>query len=642
MATRKRILITFALLLAILANISKSEGTEDNQTEEPTPYEGTTTSDQPQNDPNEENGDNRNAPVSEEYSERQSQENQYSGRNGFLLSQWFEVDTKSTDSYIFIHLKHLDSMFARSRREYIKDLVNRHSRNLIRIESVDDRIVRKMFNYSPHENVNYYARGIIPVKIDNVYSYESATLRVGVRTDYHIRRNLEETPEANHKNTNNWNNMYPPYGYSEQDRKKILTEEESHTVHWSANWVQIFDISGLFTIIGYIARGFIIACQFFLIGVRPCSAKKDTKYYHWSISFTSSMLHFQLFLLYGLIAENFGGPLNTSMEKMLKTSNSRFFGYMESEYAKYFDDDFEDAGFWKLVEAKYVASPIYENYVGLGLLIFSVLACYCLSGAQGSKSNSLMKKFRIGCSLAFMMPLMVSACNCLYAIFTSGIYTLGAIFSMIASFGILIYYLIFGFEIMGEHKKSMYYKSSYDHINFDFLPGFSKKNFKHFEFFCMWLLTIAVVFGANFPIVPIGLATFFYFIMMVLDLVTPRRDKIRDKFIELRRIHSLKVSLYILRMLFFWMLFMFILFRQSVSSMGIKTMTLLAYIVLLADFVLNWAIFVFRVAGMWKDGLSLRVEGYNGDPNGPYVELNNEQEMAVNAAKLYAKHGGMV
>lgn len=640
MVKRSKILTTLFLALLTLTNLSKSQ---DPPTQpdagSPSPDNGGE-NEEPQGTPN--TGDSSDN-TGQSYAERQEQEGQYSGKNGYLRSEWFEVDTKSTDSYIFIHLKHLDSMFARSRREYIRDLVNRHRRNLIRIESTDERIVRKMFNYIPHENLNYYARGIIPVQINNVHSYESADLRVGIKTDYHIRRNLEQGPELGHKNTNSWdnNNQYPPYGYTENDRKKILTDEESHKVHWSANWVQIFDISGLFTIIGYISRGFIIVAQFFLVGVRPCTAKKDTKYYHWSISFASSMLHFQFFLLFGLIAENFGGPLNTVMEKMLITSKSRFFGYMESEYAKYFDDDFEDAGYWKLVEAKYVASPIYENYVGLGLLMFSILACHCLSGAQGSSSNSLMKKFRIGCSLAFMIPLLVSSCNCIYAVFTSGIYTLGAVFSLIASFGLLVYYLIFGFEIMAEHKKSMYYKSSYDHINFDFLPGFAKKNFRHFEFFCMWLLTIAIVFGANLPIVPISLAAFFYMIMVIMDLVTPRHERIRDKFLELKRVHSLKVALYTLRMLFFTMLFIFIFFRTTTSSMGIKAMTLIAYIALIADFVLNWAIFVFRVAGMWKDGVSKRVEGYDGDPDGPYVELNKEQEMAVKAAKLYAKHGGM-
>lgn len=559
----------------------------------------------------------------------ESKEKQYVGKNGYLKSEWFEVDTRSTDSFIFIKMKHLGDMFAKSRKQYIKDLVNRNRNTLVRIEPKgEDIILKKMFTYTPHENLFSYSQGVIPVKIENVYSYEGLDLRVGIKTDYGVRRRELSGEESSHDAINS------------SDLNRILTEENSHTVFWSSNWVQVFDFSGVFTFIAYIVRGFVIVIQFTLTFLRPCFAKKDTKFYHWTISFASSMFHLQFYLLYGLIAENFGGPLNTALENMLKISKSRFFGYMESEYAKLFDDDFEDVGYWKLVEAKYVASPIYENYVGLTLLIFSILFCTCLSGPQGSGVNSVAKKFRMGCSLAFMIPLMVSSVNCIYAVFIGGIWTFGALISVITSLLLLIYYLMFGFEIMGEHKKSQYYKSSYSHINFDFFPGYCKKYIRQYEFFCMWVLTIVMVLLANFPIIPIATASVIYLLMLIMDMVTPRHERIRDKFMELKRIHALKVSLFLLRSLFFGSLFAFIWFREKVSSLGIKTLTILAYIALIIDVIMNWAIFIFRAAGMYKDGLSQRVEGYKGDPNGPYVELNDEEQRAVNAAKIYAKYGG--
>lgn len=564
-----------------------------------------------------------------------SNEKQYVGPRGYLKTEWFEVDTQSTDSFIFIKLKHLSDMFAKSRKSYIKDLVDKNRANLIRIEPLDDQtVLKKMFTYTPHENLHMYSRGIIPVKIENVFSYEGLDLRIGIKTDFQVRRVLEPTATSQ----SHYNNV----AITNSDMNRILTDENSHVVFWSSNWVQQFDFSGLFTFLGYLMRGFVIVMQFFLTFIRPCTAKKDTLYYHWSISFTSSMFHLQFLLLYGLIAENFGGPLNTAMENMLRTSRSRFFGYLESDYAKFFDDDFEDVGFWKLVEAKYVGSPIFENYVGMILLILSIIFCHCLSGAQGGGSNSVAKKFRIGCSMAFMVPLLVSSVNCIYAVFTGVIITFGALFSVAGSLFCLIYYLLFGFEIMGSHPKSKYYKSSYTHINFDFFPGFTPKPIRNFEFFCMYIMIIIVVFGVNFPIIPIGAVVVFYILMLIMDLATPRSERIRDKFLELKRVHSLKVSLFGLRALFFSMLFVFIIYRKKVSSLGIKTLTTLAYIGLIIDMILNWAIFAFRAAGMVNDGVKKRVEGFKGDPNGPYVEMTNDQKLAVDAAKTYAKYGGML
>lgn len=557
---------------------------------------------------------------------------QYVGKNGYLKAEWFEVDTKSTDSYIFIKLKHLEDMFPSSRQTYVSNLVNRHRHNIVRIEPKDSEIVlRKLFTYTPHDNLYMFSKGIIPIKIDNIYSYEGLDLRVGVKTDYNVRRTLAQVHDTG-----------IPGGITSSDLRRILTDENSHEVYWNGNWVQFFDISGIFTFVGYIMRGFIIVIQFFLTFVRPCTAKKDTKYYHWGISFTSTMFHLQLFLLYGLVAENFGGPLNTAMEKLLVTSRTRFFGYFNSETARWLDDEFEDVGYWKLVEAKYVASPIYENYVGLFLLIFSIVLCHWLSGAKGSGSNSMAKKFRVGCSLAFMIPLSVSAVNCVYAVFTGAILSIGSFFSIAASIFIFIYYLMFGFEIMGSHQKTKYYKSSYTHINFDFLPGFTEKPIRNYEFFCMWILTIFFVFGINFQIVPIATAAILYVCMMIMDFATPRKERIREKFLYLKRIHALKVALFALRAVFFGILFLFILFRRKVSSLGIKTITLLAYIGLIIDALFNWAMFMFRIAGLWNDGFKKRVEGYEGDQDGPYVELNESNQQAVDAAKTYAKYGGVL
>jgi hypothetical protein len=56
----------------------------------------------------------------------------YSNSQGYLLPKWFELDTRLTDNYIFVHLNHLDDMFKRDRKVYLRNLAR--NRYMIRLE----------------------------------------------------------------------------------------------------------------------------------------------------------------------------------------------------------------------------------------------------------------------------------------------------------------------------------------------------------------------------------------------------------------------------------------------------------------------------------------------------------------------------
>lgn len=492
-------------------------------------------------------------------------------------------------------------MFKRDRKVYLRNLCR--NRGIVRLEAKDPDIqLNRYLTYSIEMNDFMFASGIIPIKIHNLWSYSGFDLRVGVKTDFRYRRVLEPINNT-HLNTNDPNspNYKPNPAGSASDRRRILTDENSHTQHVGSAWVTLFDFSGISTFLGFVLRAVIILIQFFLVIVRPIMAKKGSNFYDWSISFVSTMFSLQLILLFGLLAENFGGPMNSSLEELLLMSRKRFFDRFQSTIIAKLDDEFEGAGYWKLIEAKYIANPLYDNYVGIFFLVFGIFACVCCT-VKGSGGNSVAKKIRIGASLAFMMPLMVNSVNCLYAVFQGGIYTMGALFGMGASLMILAYYMFFGFEIMGNHKKSNYYKSSYNHINFDWPLWWAKAHIKNYEFFIHWALITVMVLTANMPKIPLPFATFLFAVNFLCIGITPTR---RFKMSQHKLIHKIKILKLIdafLKTMFFGIMSFYVFWRRTIGSMGVKLFTVVGMILLYIIVGINWGIFICRLVGLCGRG----------------------------------------
>jgi hypothetical protein len=89
-----------------------------------------------------------------------------------------------------VKVKHLEDMFKRDRKVYLRNLAK--TSGMIRIEPVDPEIMLSRYlTYSIEMNDFMFAAGMIPVKIHNVWSYDSFEIRVGVKTDFRFRL-LEE------------------------------------------------------------------------------------------------------------------------------------------------------------------------------------------------------------------------------------------------------------------------------------------------------------------------------------------------------------------------------------------------------------------------------------------------------------------
>lgn len=236
-----------------------------------------------------------------------------------------------TDNYIFVKLKHLDSMYKKDRKVYLRNLARKTG--LVRLESKDDSVLlSRMLTYRVEMNDFMFAAGIIPIKIHNLWSYDGFEIRVGVRTNWNTRRVLTDDSQTSQTNqTSNNSNSTESNSNSESNLNlnsttitgktaiaKILNDTNSITKHLGSAWVTLFDFSGICTVLGFVLRAIVILIQFFITVVRPFTAKKGSNFYYWTISFASTLFSFQLVLLFGLLAENFGGPLNSSLEELLK------------------------------------------------------------------------------------------------------------------------------------------------------------------------------------------------------------------------------------------------------------------------------------------------------------------------------------
>ena len=550
----------------------------------------------------------------------------YQDRYGYLKSEWFAVDTTRTDTHLFIDLRipDIDIMYKPARKQYMQSLIRSKGRNLIRIEPLNERLyLERLLTFAPEQDSQSFAQSEIPVKLNFLVSHEGFEARVGTKTDMDYRRILASTSRT---------------------IRRYLNETNSHVVFFPANWVTPVDISGIFAIVGFILRVIVVIIQTTLSVIRPCIVRKGTHLYNWSIAFTSSLLSIQFILISGVLAENYGGPLNNAFHRLLVQTRNRLFDYFTSKTMANIDSTFEKVGLWKLSRAGYIASPIFDNYIGLSLLILSIIACV-IGTPVGSDSNSVAKKMRVGTSVSFMMPLVLNSVNCIIAVFWGGAYEIGGLFSACVSLGILVYYFMFLIEIVGSHQKSAYFKSSYDHINFDVPSYFVEETVKNYEFVCMWVITMLSVFLSNFSSYGVLGVAIVYLIMTICTANVKIKKRQRKKYLELARIKFIKTVNFMLRTVIFGALFIFSLTRNSVSSLGIKGFTMIVFIGLILDAGMNSFIFGLRFLGMNRFGDQTipnyvpNTEAYQtaGDRelNEQNLPMDNEER-----DKLYAKYGG--
>lgn len=172
------------------------------------------------------------------------------------------------------------------------------------------------------------------------------------------------------------------------------------------------------------------------------------------VSFASSLIFLQLLMMTALFTQNFGGALNHILDKFLLRSTDSFLDKLNDKATSFIDaksEEFLGAGYWKLHQNSYIASPILEDWVAVLLIIITGLYMVIIPKPKvnydkATTSRSLyemLKEVQTGVAVSFMVPINVSCVNCIYACISSGIWTVWAILSFISSILLLFYYIWF-------------------------------------------------------------------------------------------------------------------------------------------------------------------------------------------------------
>jgi len=268
-------------------------------------------------------------------------------------------------------------------------------------------------------------------------------------------------------------------------KEKRILEDNLETAFLPSTWHLQSRSKTIIGVIGLTVRMIIVGIQFFLIAIRPCLSKRNTMLWDSMASFGSTLLFLQMYLLTSLYSQNFGGALNFYLDELLLKSNKIFLDSLTDKISSFVSatsQEFVGAGYWKLAQNGYIASPLLEDWVGTTLLAITCLYMAVLPSPkvdyeESTVSRSLyemMKEVQTGVTISFMIPLNLSSVNCIYACLSSGIWSLWGILSFIASVLILAYYVWFGLFI----RKSISTKDTearfelndiyYNHLNFDF------------------------------------------------------------------------------------------------------------------------------------------------------------------------------
>jgi hypothetical protein len=384
-----------------------------------------------------------------------------------------------------------------------------------------------------------------------------------------------------------------------------LNQENSDIVTINANWGSQIHLGKYFGAFSFGGRICILLIQFILLVVRPLIAKRGTIFYDWTLSMVSSLFMIQFLMYSGLLAENFGGPVNNAFEGMLKTSRLRFLDKFNVSFMAKLDDDFEGDGIWKLVEGHFIASPLFENYYAVAILLGSTILSLLLCPSFES-INATFKDIRIGASFSFMMPLIMSCFNCIYVFWTSEkVEPLGMVSAFLSAL-IIGYYIFFTIELLTPHSPySYYFYSNYPEADFDFgTSGLSLILFPKFEYLCnLGLIVIAVVLCTQedkglFVVIAI------YSAMILLTIATKTSEKQGIGFdypAKLIEIQYTKVTIFFFRAVLFGGLWIYSRWRiYFTKATYVELISLGVFFLLSLDFILNGILLFFRMIGFFN------------------------------------------
>lgn len=351
------------------------------------------------------------------------------------------------------------------------------------------------------------------------------------------------------------------------------------------------------------------------------------------MSFASSLMFLQMYLLIGLYSHNFGGSLNFYLDQLLLKSNKTFFDGLTDKFSSFISGtskEFAGAGYWRLAQNGYIPSPILEDTIGMIILTITSLYMLILPKPRQVYEESsirkslydMMREAHTGATVSLMIPLNLSAINCIYACTSSSVWTGWGVASFLISLGIIAYYGWFAFyirrnliptsPILRVEINDIYHL----HMNFDLNRVYAKVGLYYAEYYLFQIFILTQTVLANLIVLPLLLGITLFILLLLFFIITPRQIRSED-FVELNRIHLMKKVVVGLRIL---TIVLFLIFGFSIMNIDVgevRVYTILCYLLLAADFVVNIYIIQLRVKSILRPGTNLPYPRMNED----YVEL---------------------
>jgi hypothetical protein len=239
----------------------------------------------------------------------------------------------------------------------------------------------------------------------------------------------------------------------------------------------------------------------------------------------------------------------------------------------------------------------------------------------------MMREAHTGATVSLMIPLNISAINCIYACTSSSIWTSWGVVSFLVSLGVIAYYGWFAFyirrnltptsPILRVEINDIYHL----HLNFDLNRVYAKVGLYYAEYYLFQIFIVTQTVMANLIVLPLLLGIALFTLLLLFFLLTPRQIR-SDDFVELNRIHLMKKIVVGLRIL---MICLFLVFAFSIINIDVgevKVYTILCYFILAADCVSNLYIIQLRVKSILRPGINL-----------PYPRMNEEYVELVDGAR---------
>ena len=315
------------------------------------------------------------------------------------------------------------------------------------------------------------------------------------------------------------------------------------------------------------------------------------------------MLFYQFILVIGLIPGDYGETYDAITDTFLVSFKTKFWDDIKKDFIISFHKETQDLGIWKLIEAGFICSPLFENEIEFITLIVGVLGCLFMC-PNFKPINETFKELRIGGMIAGMYPLLISSINCLLSISKVPEFSPMLMISAFCSGVIVFLYGLFVLEVFEAFNESRFFYHNYDVLDLDWGTfGLSKVWLPRFEILAYAGMLIVMLLWPGTPAEVMLVVTLIHVFMLFANFTTETvNKKMSFKYPEmLEEIQYLKIPVLFFRILLFLYCWYYQAYQERVNQKFVKNFTYRVLMLLAVDALFNFIILCFRIKGFFHD-----------------------------------------